>query len=215
MALLDSRGANSCLCPVRTAVVATGECGEHDRGTKLADTHPHHRAGADSFTSGNSTGGYPPPFGVRPDTEVVKHLVGSQRGSQNMQSARHAAERPWTRARALRRGGQVTNRNGRGIETYRSDGAFAMVSRVSAVPASASRTISSTWLVRPRFTAASYCSFPSSARARVSGSGMPASSIEGVPPSSSSKPAAAAARTAARSGCPRGEPDLPVGPVPC
>jgi hypothetical protein len=83
MALLDSGQFRQEPIPAyvmwRTAVVATGERGEHDKGTKPADTHPHHHAGADRFTSGNSTGGF-----------------GSQRGSQNMQSARHAAERPWT-----------------------------------------------------------------------------------------------------------------------
>ena len=87
MALLDSGQFHQEPIPAyvmwRTAVVATGERGEHDKGTKPADTHPHHHAGADRFTSGNSTGGR---IRVR-----RKHLV-SQRGSQNMQSARHAAE---------------------------------------------------------------------------------------------------------------------------
>ena len=100
MALLDSGQLHHEPIPANfmwwTAVVATGERGEHDKGTKPADTHPHHHGGAERFTSGTGTGGYPPSFGVRPDTEVVKHLVGSQRGSQNMQSARHAAKRPWT-----------------------------------------------------------------------------------------------------------------------
>lgn len=118
----------------RTAVVATGERGEHDKGTKPADTRPHHHAGADRFTSGNSTGGYPRPFGVRPDTEVVKHLVGSQRGSQNMQSARHAAERPWT-ARAShtpRRPGDKPQRTSdRGLRISRPDGDEAGLSAFS------------------------------------------------------------------------------------
>jgi hypothetical protein len=47
---------------------------------------------------------------------------GSQRGSQNMQSARHAAERPWTARASLTPRGQVTNRNGRAIQTYGSAG---------------------------------------------------------------------------------------------
>jgi hypothetical protein len=79
MALLDSGqippGANPCLGHVEDRGRRHGRA---PQARQRHQTHPHHHAGADRFTSGSRTCGYPPPFGVRPDTEEV---TGSNRVS--------------------------------------------------------------------------------------------------------------------------------------
>jgi hypothetical protein len=73
MALLDSGQFHQEPIPAyvmcRTAVVATGERGEHDKGTKPADNHPHHHAGADRFTSGKQY------WRIREPTREPEHAI--------------------------------------------------------------------------------------------------------------------------------------------
>jgi hypothetical protein len=126
MALLDSgQFHNPCLGHVEDRDRRHGERGEHDKGTKPADTRPHHHGGA--------------PTGVPAETVLAgtrRHSVSAlTRKCSSIASGANAGARTCNllgtppnalvpHARAIRRGGQGDKQtaNGRAIETYRSEG---------------------------------------------------------------------------------------------